>query len=135
MIALPGIARAIPWRLVAVLAAVAGIVAAVLLGLGAVKRAGMLEAQRDTARAVAAANAQLAEVVIARNARLEDIVAANARDKAALRRAADTRRKGILHAPPEDDGPVAPVLRRALDGLQPGPNAGAGDSTARADGS
>lgn len=81
-------------------------------------RASVAEDQRDKAIEVNAANARaLGEI---RRAHEAELAAVAADRDAALRRAGRVRiiREDVVRAPDSEDGPVALVLRRALDGLR-----------------
>lgn len=123
-------AKALPWRAIGIAAAVLFALLALGYVVGTIKRAGMLEAQRDTALAAAAANAQIAEWQAEDHAKVLAAMAANTNTRAGIRSGADVNRRAITNAPPSDDGPLAPVLRRTLDRLRgpAGPGADHRDS-------
>lgn len=125
-------AKALPWRAIGIAAAVIVGLLAVAYVVGTIKRAGMLEAQRDTALAAAAANAQIAEWQAQDHAKVLAVLEENGKVRAGTRAKADANRKAITDAPPQDDGPLAPVLRRTLDRLrgEGGPGADHGDPPA-----
>ena len=80
---------------------------------------GVQQNQVEVAKAVADENIAAVERIRADLKRQEDIAAkaqAAERKRTAELNAA---KKRIQNAPTTDDGPVAPVLRNALDGLQP----------------
>ena len=90
---------------------------------------GVQQNQVETAKAVADANIAALEVVKADLAR-QEIIAAKAKDAERKRTAElNAAKKRIQDAPTTDDGPVAPVLRDALDRLRPD-----GDGTPAPDG-
>lgn len=62
-------------------------------------------------------NVRLAKEQAEIHARLSARISANVARSAELRAGADKERKAITDAPPEDDGPLAAVLRRELDRL------------------
>lgn len=106
----------------------AAVVVALIIGLyvvGQLKRVGKLEGQLDASIELSNQNAEIAEKQRAEMERLQGIDAENAKLRARLRRASDDNRRAISNAPPSDDGPLAPVLRRQLDSLRgdEGPNA------------
>lgn len=111
-------ARSIPWRAV-------GVAALVVAGAALWWRLDHLAAARDQAlaeaaeaRRVAAANAAAVEAVKrSYQLQLEAIAADRAAMERRLARVAPARR-AVTGAPAEDDAPVAPVLRRALEGLR-----------------
>lgn len=81
-------------------------------------RASVAEDQRDKAIEVNAVNERAArEMKIAHEA---ELAAVSADRDAALRRANRVRtiREDVIRAPDSEDGPMAPVLRRALNGLR-----------------
>lgn len=97
------------------------IIAVVVLGgllFAQVKHSGKLSAQRDQATKVANENAKVAKDEREARARADKIAAdATAKWEQARKRFNESR-KEIANAPPSDDGPLAPVLRRTLDGLR-----------------
>lgn len=105
-----GLLPAVPLRLLLVLAAFLAVLALVRAKDGAVARAEAAE------RALAASQAALT----ARDTALHALTEASAAEAAR----AQTHREiahDIASAPPEADGPVAPVLRAALDRLRDAP--------------
>jgi hypothetical protein len=109
---------AIPWRVILV----AGIAAAAfgiwLTILSQAKQIGALTKDRDAAIATADQNAKIAETQRAEFNRVQSILDAAEAEKIKLRDRSTARRKVINDAPKTDDGPIAPVLRRSLDGLR-----------------
>ena len=99
-----------PWKL----AAIAGAVVAMLLTAKACTD------QREQIGALKVENAQLKSDLKA-SQEVAAKVSAGAKKKADIGHKADQRRRKVLDALPEDDGPVAPVLRGVLDGLRPDP--------------
>lgn len=67
--------------------------------------------------AIGNANAEVAKSQAALGRKIDAVATLNATRKAAIRADSDERRKDIIHAPPESDGPLAPVLRDQLDRL------------------
>lgn len=130
------------WRVAAIAAAVAAILAA---GWWLSHRVDTLEAENDTLRsnvvtATAAAQANAAAVDAVKAQAATDMAAVVAdRDALARRLAAVAQMKReIANAPASDDGPLAPVLARTLDRLRltsagagPGGSGGEGDTTGR----
>lgn len=109
---------AIPWRLVALIAGALAAVAVFLFVVGTIKENGKLKVDLTQAVETSNANAAAAEAQRLETARIQDVADGAAKTKIIIRRVADVKRKEIVDAPPSDDGPLAPVLRRALDGLQ-----------------
>jgi hypothetical protein len=95
-------------------------------------RARTSEALLGSALAIGNANAEVARTQAERARTINAAAAVNAIRKRDLRRQSDTRRKDIFHAPPEADGPLAPVLRDQLDRLPERPSADAGRDLAAA---
>ena len=80
---------------------------------------GVQQNQVETAKAVADANIAALDAVKADLAR-QEIIAAKAKEAERKRTVElNAAKRKIQDAPKTDDGPVAPVLRNALDGLQP----------------
>jgi hypothetical protein len=125
------IAAALPyllrnWRLLALAAAAAFL--ALLFWQRGQLRAEVRQLQAEAAE-LRRANAQTVRAYEDAQAFHRQVVAVLEADRAAAEaRAARTRgaREEALRAPATDDAPIAPVLRRALDGLR----AGAPDGTA-----
>lgn len=105
------------------------IIACVILGgllFAQVRHSGALSNQLDTATEIANSNAKIAEDErIARAAADAKLAAGEAKWENDRKRFAANRRE-IANAKPEDDAPLAPVLRRTLDGL-PAQGTGAAD--------
>jgi hypothetical protein len=118
---MPLLLSAIPWRLVAIIGVVAGLLFGAMWVTSQIKKVGRLEAQLDNAIEVSNQNAAIAEQYRKEIEAMQKTVAEGAKKKAGIRTQADKRRKVIIDALPEDDGPLAPVLRNALDGLRPDP--------------
>lgn len=95
--------------------------------IGQAKQIGALKTQLDSAIEIANTNATIHDKAMADLAADHKIELDAVKAKARNRQIADARRKEINDAPPTDDGPLAPVLRRTLDGL-PGYKAGAPNS-------
>ena len=115
---MPLLLSAIPWRLVAIIGVVLGIALGAMYVAGQLKKVGRLEVE----------NAQIRSDLEA-SKRVAPIVAQGEKKKAVIRHKADQRRKAIIDALPEDDGVLAPVLRRELDGLRPDPETITPDSS------
>ena len=121
----------IPWKFVAAAAAIAIVCFAVWLFQHQAKEIGALKVERDNAISVANANAAIAERQDKARRRLVGIAEKLALEKDAIRKNANGRRQKIIDAPASDDGPLAPVLGRVLDGLRaPTGSAGSGGATA-----
>lgn len=118
---MPFLLDAIPWRLVAIIGVVAGLLFGAMWVTIQIKKVGRLEAQLDSAIEVSNQNAAIAEQYRKEIEAMQKTVAEGAKKKAGIRTQADKRRKVIIDALHEDDGPLAPVLRNALDGLRPDP--------------
>jgi hypothetical protein len=96
-------------------------------------RARTSEALLSSALAIGNANAEVVRTQAERARTIDAVTAVNAIRKRDLRTRSDTRRKDIIHAAPEADGPLAPVLRDQLDRLPERPSANASrNSTAAA---
>lgn len=67
--------------------------------------------------AVGNANAETARNQAALAKRIDAVAAVNALKRRETRQLSDLRRKAIIHAPYDADGPLAPVLRDQLDRL------------------
>jgi hypothetical protein len=109
---------AVPWKVIGFGAGALAICGAVALILAQAKAFGRLETERIAAVASAAANAAAAAYERDENARIRAAAERADAAKATLRRKFDDDRRRIYDAPSTDDGPLAPVLRRQLDGLQ-----------------
>jgi hypothetical protein len=118
---MPFLLGAIPWRLVAIIGVVAGLLFGAMWVTSQIKKVGRLEAQLDNAIEVSNQNAAIAEQYRKEIEDMQKTVAEGAKKKAGIRTQADKRRKVINDTLPEDDAPLAPVLRNALDGLRPDP--------------
>lgn len=127
--------NAIPWRLVAFIA-ITGVLAFGTTYIAAqIKKIGRLEAELTHATATANANAAEAKRLEAENARIREEAAKAAAAKATIRKNGTQRRQDISVAPPSDDGPLAPLARRWLDGLpEPAPGRGASGAASRTKG-
>ncbi|MGE3476977.1 MAG: hypothetical protein AB7H70_14340 [Rhodospirillaceae bacterium] len=95
-------------------------------------RARTSEALLASAVAMGNANAEVARLQALQTRRIDAIASVNALKKRDLRMDSDTRRKVIHDAPPNADGPLAPVLRDQLDRLPKPPGADARDDAAAA---
>jgi hypothetical protein len=84
-----------------------------------IKKVGRLEVQLDHAIEVSNQNAAIADQYRKDVEAMQKTVADGAKVKAGIRAEADKRRRKIIDALPQDDGPLAPVLRDFLDGLRP----------------
>ena len=122
----------IPWKLVGILAGVAAVCFAVWLILHQAKEIGALAIERDNAIVVGNKNAAIAESRHKAAVHLGEIVRKLAVEKDAIRKNANARRQKIIDAPPSDDGELAPVLRRTLDGLRPSSGSTGPDGTTAA---
>lgn len=80
-------------------------------------RARTSEVLLKSAIAIGNANAALARAQADQARKIDAVASLNALRKRALRTESDTRRKAIINAPVETDGPLAPVLRDQLDRL------------------
>lgn len=132
------LAGAIPWRLVAILAGVAGILLGAVYVTGQIKKIGRLESELGIAVGAARINAQTVKIERAEYERREAIAGRRDALLAKIRGKHATVRKEIASAPASDDGPVAPVLRRQLErmrqqagrgGADRAPSAGGGAGT------
>ena len=132
---MPLLLSAIPWRLVAVLGIAAGIALGAMYIAAQLKKIGVLQAQVTQATATANANAAEAKRLKIENERILAEAALAAEAKSAIRRSGSKRREAISAAHVTDDGPLAPVARRWLDGLPiDAPSSGARDTTSAPDG-
>ena len=120
----------VPWRLFGLIAALATVFAFVV----EVKHIGRLEAELSAAAEIAEQYAVVAEQDRKARAHAEDVAAQVERRAESARRAFLRQRREVTDANPSEDGPLAPVLRRVLDGLPVAP-IGSGDSTRAAGGS
>lgn len=93
---------------------------------------GQARAQLDTAIAASEANAALWKEERADRERAQKIVAKLAREKAARDAADAAAKEETYNVPPDQNGLIAPVLRRALDRLPVGSGAGPADAGAGA---
>ena len=114
---MPLLFSAIPWRLVAIIGVVAGLALGAMYIAAQLKKIGRLEAELTHVTATANANAAEAKRLEAENERILKEAAKAAEAKTAIRKTGTQRRQAISVAPPSDDGPLAPVARRWLDGL------------------
>lgn len=103
----------IPWRLIGIVVGAISI-AACSLGFAHISR---LESQLDTVSRIANDNAVMAEDARLAMDRANTIAAQVAQNANVTHRKFSERRRKAVDAPPTDDGPLAPVLRRVLDGL------------------
>lgn len=103
----------LPWRWIGFATAL------VLCGViyAEMRHLGRLEAQLDAAAAIANANAEIADQERAFRRRADQAAGAAATKAENARRRYLEQRREVTHARAEDDGPLAPVLRHALDGL------------------
>lgn len=132
---MPFLLSAIPWRLVAILGVMAGLAFGAMYVTAQIKKIGRLEAELTHVTATANANAAEAKRLEAENERIRKEAEIAAKAKGEIRKTGSQRRQAISVAPPSDDGVLAPVGRRWLDGL-PEPAAGrrAGGAAPRAKG-
>ena len=79
-------------------------------------RADLAEIQRE--KATLRRHVALQRSLLAERDRALEAVAEAARRADALRRSSQKAREEAIHAPQADDGPLAPVLRRALERLR-----------------
>jgi hypothetical protein len=89
------------------------------------ERADALGGQLDRAIEVSNANAEQAKHFADEADRFAVLLLENEQVKDAGRKKSDAVRRDAIAAPPEDDGPIAPVLRRWLDSLPDPAGAGA----------
>ena len=103
----------LPWRWIGLATALAlcGVIYA------QIRHVGRLESQLDAATAIANANAEIADQERAFRRRADQAASAAAIQAENTRRKYLEQRREVTHARAEDDGPLAPVLRHALDGL------------------
>jgi hypothetical protein len=110
-------------------------VAIAMLGFGlyaSVKHSGKIEGQLDVATEVSNAKDLVIDQINARHARTEAIVAGTQKTGESARKTFAAHNMEIANAPLDQDGPLAPVLRRELDRLRaPGSDA-PGDGAAGA---
>jgi len=109
----------IPWKLVGIVVGCAMLALGALYIVGIIKENGSLKVQLDNAIEVANSNAENLRLERIEHQRIETITTEVVTNKTQNRKKADTVRKEIVNAPPTDDGPIAPVLRRQLDRLRP----------------
>jgi hypothetical protein len=108
-----------PWRWIGV----AALVVLLSVAYGQIKHIGHLESQLDAATEIANANAEIANQERAFRQRAEAAVADLASSAERARKQFGDKRQKVAEAGVADDAPLAPVLRRVLDGL---PNSPAG---------
>jgi hypothetical protein len=111
------------WKAVfgaALLAALAGLW---LRGEHYADRARTSEALLKAAVAIGNANAEIARTQSNLVKKIDAVQAIHALRTRAIRSHSDIRRKEIIDAPPDADGPLAPVLRDQLDRLPERPGA------------
>lgn len=114
---MPFLLSAIPWRMVAIIGVIAGLAIGAMYVTAQLKKIGRLEAELTHVTATANANAAEAKRLEAENARIREEAAKAAEVKTAIRKTGTQRRQAISVAPPSDDGPLAPLARRWIDGL------------------
>jgi hypothetical protein len=115
----------IPVKTIMMALAAAVVAAFLFIAVHAIRENGALKAQLDAAIEVANNNSKIAEDQAKTFKAAQAVIAKGEQKKQAIRAQADVIREEISHAPPEDDGPVAPVLRRELDRLlEPAVNPG-----------
>jgi hypothetical protein len=119
---MPFLLGAIPWRLVAIIGVVAGLLFGAMWVTSQIKKVGRLEAQLDSAIEVSNQNAAIAGQYRKEIEAMQKTVAEGAKKKAGIRTQADKRRKVINDSLPENDGVLAPVLLDAIMGLRPDPD-------------
>lgn len=90
-----------------------------------------LRSSLSVARQAAADNLAAYEAAVTERRRQAAVLARQARELAAVRETMTRLRTRTDDAPDSDDGPVAPVLSRVLDGLRRESGAGAGADGAR----
>ena len=103
----------LPWRWI-------GFATALALGgviYAEIRHIGRLEAQVDAATAIANAHAEIADQERAFRRRADQAAGVAATQAENARRKYLEQRREVTHAPAEDDGPLALVLRHVLDGL------------------
>jgi len=124
---MPFLLSVIPWRLVAILGVMAGLAFGAMYVTAQLKKIGRLEAELTHVTEMANANAAEAKRLEAENVRIREEAAKAAEVKTAIRKTGTQRRQTIFVAPPSDDGALAPVARRWIDGLpEPAASRGAG---------
>lgn len=124
---MPLLFNAIPWRLIAIIGVIAGLTFGGMYVTAQLKKIGRLEAELTHVTATANANAAEAKRLEAENVRIREEAAKAAEVKTAIRKTGSQRRQAISVAPPSDDGALAPVARRWIDGLpEPATGRGAG---------
>ena len=132
---MPFLLSIVPWRLVAIIGVMAGLALGAMYVTAQLKKIGRLEAELTHVTATANANAAEAKRLEAENERIRQEAAEAAKAKDAIRKTGSQRRQAISVAPPTDDGALAPVARRWLDGLpEPARDRGAGGATPPAKG-
>lgn len=117
---------AIPFRLILIVAGAIAAVGVWFTILGQAKQIGGLKKDLDAAMATADRNAAMAEAQRAEFERVQSILDTAEKEKAKIRDTVKIRRKVITDAPQSDDGPIAPILRRTLDGLRVGAKSDSG---------
>jgi hypothetical protein len=111
------IGAAVPWKGIGVGAGALAICGAVLLFFAQTKRIEHLDEERAAAVVSAASASRLLQIQIEENARIGAALDAADRAKTIARKAAESQRRKIFNASPNEDGPLAAVLRRQLDEL------------------
>lgn len=115
---LPLLARFWPYIAIAILT----------LGLYAsVKHSGALSARLDQAIEISNANAEIAAKERAEVNRVQSIADTATQALASNQKHYAPIKRSISDAPPSDDGPISPILRRTLDGLRSPPDTHGGD--------
>lgn len=112
-----------PWLLIIGGLAIIGLFGTVI---AEAKHAGKLSGDLKASNQINADNIKTIEAERAARTRADGIAAAAIADAEEARKKYADRKGKIVNAPPSDDGPIAPVLRIALDGLRgPSPPAAA----------
>lgn len=114
---MPLLLSAIPWRLVAIIGIVAGLFFGAMWVTSQIKKVGALEAEKAQLTQDLKSTVALADKYKSDLKTMQAIVAEGAKKKSGISRDADKRKRKIIDALPSDDGVLADVLRRTLDGL------------------
>lgn len=110
---------AIPWKLIGGIGAVLAVVMSLSYCSAQIKKVGKLEGQLDSAIEIANSNSAQLKLERSRAEALQKAITEYGKLRLDVKKKADSNRTRIVNAPKEDDGPLAPVLRRELDSLQP----------------
>lgn len=107
----------VPWRLVGIVALVLAVTALWYRGSHYEERAARFEKLLDSAIEVSNANAEAAKAYAEEAQRLNEVAAKAVQVRNDIRRSSEQRQREIDATLPENDGPLAPVLRDQLDRL------------------